>query len=186
MIISVINVSLDGFCNHMDVIADNRHHEFNNQLIEQADIILLGRVTFQLFENFWPKALNDDSLPQHMRQTGTLLTNKQKWVVSSFLSNSDWKNTRFIKNLDPETISGIQQTSKTSILILGSPAVITTLSQSAVIDEYIFLIQPLISGKGKRLFEQALLSAPLQLKIDQQIRLDSGVNILHYKRPLSM
>ena len=57
-IILAINVTPDGFCDHIAVIADDELHRFYSNLLKNADTMLLGRKTFQLMEAHWPSEKN--------------------------------------------------------------------------------------------------------------------------------
>ena len=72
-LISSINVTPDGFCSHSDVIADEELHQFATDLLKQADTVLFGRVTYELFESYWPLTAKDTSLPKSMNEFAQLI-----------------------------------------------------------------------------------------------------------------
>ncbi len=179
-LISSINITIDGFCGHEDVVADEEHHEFINDLLAAADKVLLGRVTFQLFESYWPLAAKDTSLPKAMFDFANLIDNIQKVVVSKTLENTEWRHTTIIQDLSEKSISKLKQDSSKSIVILGSPSIISKLSELKLIDDYYFSVQPIIAGQGKHLFETFSLNKSNSLKLVVTNQYKSGVVTLRY------
>lgn len=183
-LISSINITIDGFCGHEDVVADEEHHEFIVDLLGTAEIVLLGRVTFQLFERYWPLAAKDNSLPKAMFNFANLIDNIQKVVVSKTLEKTDWRHTTIIQELCEKSITQLKQESIKSILILGSPSIVSKLSELKLIDDYYFSVQPIMAGQGKRLFETFRLDKPNSLKLVGTNKYKSGVVTLRYEKSL--
>lgn len=88
-VIHCINMTLDGFCDHSAVIADDEHHRFVNKLMDKSDTLLLGANTFLLFESFWPhvgKTIPGDGL---MLAFGDKINQVDKIVFSCSLSSTN-------------------------------------------------------------------------------------------------
>jgi dihydrofolate reductase len=58
-LIAAMNMTLDGFCDHTTMIADDEIHEHYNELLSCADALLYGRITYQLMENYWPTVVKN-------------------------------------------------------------------------------------------------------------------------------
>jgi dihydrofolate reductase len=177
MLTSSINVTADGFCGHLDAIADEEHHEFALDLLKNADILLLGRRTYQLFESFWPNALNDLTLPESVLQFARVLDNAKKIVATKTLKNVGWKNTTTIATVDSKALSVF---SDKKVLIFGSPDLVSDLSRQGLIDRYYLTVQPIIAGQGKRLFDSLNLPVKQTLTLTDTRQFKSGVTTLFY------
>jgi len=53
-LIAAMNMTLDGFCNHEAMIADEEIHQHYSELLSKADTLIYGRITYQLMESYWP------------------------------------------------------------------------------------------------------------------------------------
>jgi dihydrofolate reductase len=182
-IVCSINITPDGFCNHQDVIADRELHQFINKLTRNADTVILGRSTYDLFAEFWPAAANDKSLPKEMQEFGQLISNIHKIVISKKEKlKSHWQNSTILRSVTKQKIIALKQKKGKNILILGSPSIVDILTKLELIDEYYFSIQPIISGKGKRLFEKIHLKKSQNFKLASSFLYKSGVITLFFKR----
>lgn len=172
-----INMTLDGFCDHTDVIADEELHEFANEQLRNTDLVLLGRVTYELLENYWPVVAKNQSGTAAENEFAGRMDAINKIVFSKTITTPKWKNTRIINsNIDAE-IRKLKKEKGKDMLILGSPAIISYLIGLHLIDEYRISVQPIVSGKGKPLFGK---SEKLDLELIRTKTLGSGVVILYY------
>lgn len=181
-LIASINMTLDGFCDHTAVIADEELHENANELMKTVDTILFGRVTYQLMEKGWPPIVKKPTGIRSMDEFAVLIDNISKIVFSKTLGNVKWKNTRLAKEGIKEEVLELKQSgTKTSKNILvGSPSIIVKLMQLNLIDEYQFSIQPIVLGRGLPLFKN--ISERIDLKLLKTKTLGSGV-VIHYYVP---
>jgi dihydrofolate reductase len=178
-IIASINVTADGFCEHTDAIVEDEHHRFAADLVKQADLLLFGRVTYQLFEGYWPSAARDISLPKPVFELAQLLDNVKKVVASRTLSKVSWNNSTLLPDVTIDTITAIKQVHN-HILLFGSPGLLSVMSKQGLIDEYYFTIQPMLAGKGHRIFDMVTLEQRLNLKYLETKKFASGVVTLCY------
>jgi dihydrofolate reductase len=181
-LISSINVTPDGFCGHTDVIADEEHHQFAIDLLKGADIVLFGRITYQLLESYWPLAAKDRTLPKPMLEFAQLIDKVDKVVASKTLKEIQWKPTTILKEINSDNINDLKQKSNKGILIFGSPGLVSELTKLGLVDEYYFSVQPIISGKGKRLFETLNLKQSHNLCLTDTKQFKSGVVTLCYTK----
>lgn len=93
-LISSINMTLDGFCDHTAVIADDEFHENANELLSNASTLLFGRVTYQLMESGWPPLVKNPSGNKPIDDFAVIIDNIEKIVFSHTLKTVEWNNSR--------------------------------------------------------------------------------------------
>ena len=179
-LISYINVTPDGFCDHTAVIADEELHENANELFRSADTVVFGRVTYQLMESYWPSVVKKPTGIKSVDEFAVLIDNIDKIVFSRTLKNVEWKNTKLATEEIKKEILRLKQQPGKSILV-GSPNIISELTKLGLIDEYYFLVQPMLAGNGKRFFETVNLNKSQNLKLTDTKFLKSGVIVLRYQ-----
>ncbi|MFD1602268.1 dihydrofolate reductase family protein [Flavobacterium artemisiae] len=144
--------------------------EYGNVMQEQmkpADI-LLGRKTFDIFEDYWPK--HAEGWPGINEVT--------KYVLSSTRKNSDWENSEFLSSVDE--IKKLKNTDGGDIKVWGSATLVQLLLQHDLVDELALLIYPIILGKGKKLFDDT--ATPAGFTLVESTATPSGVIAVSYKR----
>lgn len=151
-LIAAINMTLDGFCDHTAMIADEETHEHYNDLLRNAGILIYGRTTYQLMENYWPSVVKNPTGNQPMDDFAVLIDNISKIVYSRTLQHVDWKNTTLKKEIIKEEIVELKQQPGKNIFV-GSPGLIVALTQLDLVDEFQLAIQPTILGSGLPLFK---------------------------------
>lgn len=178
-VIFAINVTVDGCADHTAGIVDDELHGYFTGLLRNADIEIFGRNTYNLMYPYWHDVA--------MNQSGTEVTNEfartfdliPKIVFSTTLKSVEWNNTTLLRsNLQEEIVKLKQQPGKS--ISIGSISIASQLTQLGLIDEYNFVVHPIVAGKGRRLFERLENSSQLEL-IETQ-KLSSGVVALHYKK----
>ncbi len=141
--------------------------KFFDKLLKPADL-LLGRKTFQIWENYWPK--HADMWPGVNEVT--------KFVLSTTRKKSDWENCVFLKNV--ADIKKLKQSKGKEIKIWGSSEVVQLLMKHGLVDEFWLMIHPIALGKGKRLFDTG--SMPTSFKLQESKITPKGVIFANYKR----
>jgi dihydrofolate reductase len=142
------------------------------------DTVLFGRVTYQVFENFWPKNAADKKAPKRARETGEELNEMKKVVFSKTLNEVTWQNTRLVKDDLVEEVRKMKAGDGPDIVIFGSGTIIQQLTAEALIDEYLLVLTPVILGKGKSFFHDV---SQLPLTLLQTKNFKSGNAMLHYQ-----
>jgi dihydrofolate reductase len=137
-----------------------------------SDAHLLGRVTYQGFAAAWPSRTDEQGFADRMNSL-------PKYVVSTTLERVEWNNSHLIKNNVAEEISRLKQQSGQDILVAGSAALVNTLIEHDLVDEYHLLIYPIVIGSGKRLFKDGTKTA---LKLVETKAFSSGV-VAHIYQP---
>lgn len=143
--------------------------------MDACDAILFGRTTYEMLAPYWsPLKNNEDGLADKINSV-------HKYVVSSKLKKVDWNNTTIIKENIVEEVTKLKQMPGHEIHIEGSATLVQLLMEANLIDEYRFLIHPVIIGSGKRFFKDGMKTA--EMKIVKTETLDKGV-VLHCYQPV--
>lgn len=129
---------------------------------------LLGRKTFEIWENYWPN--HSEFWPG--------ITNGNKYVLSKTRQKSDWKNSVFIESLD--AIKKLKNSDGKDIQVWGSSELIHLLLQNDLVDELRLKIHPLLLGKGKKLFDDN--ANPSAFSLVESRMTTTGVILANYKR----
>ena len=145
-LIAAMNMTLDGYCDHTAMIADEEIHEHYADLLRSAGAVIYGRKTFQLME-FWKSLIENPSGDKAMDDFAVAIDNVQKIVYSRTLKNVDWKNTELKSEINKEEILELKQRAGKDIFV-GSPSLIVSLGQLDLIDEYQLGVQPTVIGSG--------------------------------------
>ncbi|MEW6035085.1 MAG: dihydrofolate reductase family protein [Candidatus Micrarchaeota archaeon] len=178
-------VSLDGFFEGKghDLGWHNVDGEFNEFAIKQlkeTDTILLGRKTYQLFEDFWPAAEKDPATARDDLQVAGILGDTQKLVFSTTLSSVDWRNTTLVKKDAEKIVSQLKRQAGKDIAIFGSNNLCVSLVKAGLVDEFRIMVNPVAIGGGTRLLKGLGNTLGLELLKTRTFR--SG-NVLLYYRP---
>ena len=137
-----------------------------------CDALLLGRETYQGFAAAWPNMPGTGDY-------GVRMNSIPKYVVSTTLQEAEWNNSKIIKNNVSEELSILKQQTGQDILIFGSGALVNSLMQYDLIDEYRLMVFPIIVGSGKRLFQD--VNAKQTLRLIETKTFSSGVVVLSYQ-----
>ena len=153
-LIAAINMSLDGFCDHTAMIADDETHQHYNELLRNAGTLIYGRTTYQLMESYWPSIVKSPTGNKPTDEFAVLIDNISKIVFSRTLKNVDWKNTKLKKDILNEEVLELKQSRNVGSknILVGSPSLIVALTQLDLIDEYQLGVQPIVLGSGLPLF----------------------------------
>jgi dihydrofolate reductase len=176
-LIAAINMTLDGFCDHTAVIADDEMHQHYNELLRDAGTILFGRTTYQLMESYWPSVVTNPTGNKPMDEFAVLIDNISKIVFSRTLRNVDWKNATLKKEVIKEEVVELKQQAGKDILV-GSPSLIVALTHLDLIDEYQLSVQPIVLGSGLPLFKN--VNDRIDLKLLKTKTFGCGAVILYY------
>lgn len=177
-LIAAINTTLDGFCDHTTMIADDEIHQHYNELLSNAGTLLYGRITYQLMESYWPSVVKKPTGNKPMDDFAVLIDNISKIVFSRTLKNVDWKNTKLKKEVIKEEILELKQQAGKNILV-GSPSLIAGLMQLDLIDEYQLSVQPTVLGSGLPLFKN--VKDRVDLKLLKTKTFGCGAITLYYE-----
>ena len=181
-LIAAINMTLDGFCDHTAMIADDEIHEHYNDLLRNAGTLIYGRITYQLMESYWPTVVKNPTGNQPTDDFAVLIDDIPKIVYSRKLKNVVWKNTTLKKDIIKEEILELKQSRNggSKPIVVGSPSLIVALAQLGVVDEYQLSIQPTVLGSGLPLFKS--IRDRIDLKLLKTKTFGCGA-VTHYYEP---
>jgi dihydrofolate reductase len=168
-------VSLDGVMENPAWTAPFFSDELGNYQREQlfrSDALLLGRVTYQEFAGAWP------SMEETEGDFAVRMNTLPKHVASTTLRSLDW-NASLIEGDVPTAVAELKRQPGDDILIYGSGELVRTLAQRNLIDEYRLMVNPVIVGKGKHLFDG--VSDVPALKLTDTVTFSTGVVALVYE-----
>lgn len=176
-----INVTLDGCIDHRVGIADDETHKYFTDLMDQHGAMLWGRTTYEMMEEYWPLVASGEiEAPPAMHQWAMKLEDKPKYVVSSQRVEFPWKNSRHLSGDLKTAVHTLVESTPKGVL-LGSNKLATELDRLGMIDEYRFLVHPIIAGHGPRLYAQGLPSER-HMKLRETQNLSNGVIVANYRR----
>ena len=145
-----INVTLDGCCDHREVIADEELHRHAAENLEQADALLYGRVTYEMMEAAWRSSAQTGAKPDWMEPWmepfARTIDAAKKYVVSSTLDRVDW-NAELLRGDLGKAVQQLKQKPGMGLLV-GGVKLSLALAELGLIDEYEFVVQPRVVGHG--------------------------------------
>src|SRR6516164_3134786 len=162
-VIFAINITLDGCCDHTKMIADEEIHEYFTHLMRDVDLLVFGRKTYQLMVPFWPDVAKNQSETKAENEFARTFDSINKVVFSQSLDSAEG-NTRIVRTKPHDEILKFRQEEGKSILI-GGVNIPSQLIELGLVDEYRFVVQPIVAGEGRRLLEGVSLPEKLQLKL---------------------
>ena len=175
-ITSGLFVSLDGVAEspekwHLEYFNDEMGAAVGAQT-EAADTILLGRVTYEGFAEYWSDKTGDGGLGDYFNDT-------PKLVASRTLESVEWMNSKLIRGNVAEELSRLKQSDGKNIAITGSITLVRSLLRDGVLDELELLVHPVIVGNGAKLFPDG--TEPQSLKLVRSATFETGVVHLVYQ-----
>ena len=176
-----INITADGFCGHTDMIADEELHKYFTRLLRNASIILYGRTTYQLMVPYWPDVARNQSESEATNEFARVFDSLDMVVFSTTLKHAEGNKTRIVGGNPAEEVLALKQQPGKDICV-GSLSIASQLSERGLIDEYRFVVHPVIAGKGPRLFEAVKPQERLQLDFVGSKTFRSGVVALQYRK----
>ena len=177
-VIFAINITLDGCCDHAKMIADEETHEYFTHLMRDVDLLVFGRKTYQLMVPFWPDVAKNHSETKAMNEFADAFESIDKVVFSRSLESAEGK-TRIVRTNLRDEIAKLKHEQGKNILI-GGVSIPSQLMQLGLVDEYRFVVQPIVAGDGARLLEGISLPERLQLKLLESRIFKSGCVALRY------
>ena len=175
-----INVTLDGCCDHQAGVADEELHRHHAANLARADALLLGRVTYEMMEEAWRQSATGtwpEWMADWMVPFARTIDVAKKYVVSSTLERVDW-NAELVQGDLAKAVVQLKQ-EPGSGLAVGGVTLPLALADLGLIDEYEFVVQPIVAGHGPTLF--AGLSERLELKLVGRQEFRSGAVALRYQ-----
>ena len=179
------NMTLDGYFTGQNgdlswahTRANKEDKEWNDFVANNAKgggILLLGRVTYDMMASYWPTPAAKQNDPE----TADGINKLQKVVFSRTLKTASWSNTRIVKDDMVAEVRKMKSEGNPGITILGSGSIVSQLTQTGLIDEYNIVINPIVIGKGRTLFEA--IDKQFALKLTKSRPFKNGNVLLSYE-----
>ncbi len=184
-VIFAINTTLDGCCDHTKQRADDETHAYFTDLLRQVDLLVFGRITYELMVPFWPEVAKTQSMSEAENEFARTFDALPKVVFSRSLRSADDRNTRIIRtDLHGEMLKLKREPGKG--ILVGGVSLPTQLIELGLVDEYRFVVGPILAGEGRRLMEGASLPETLQLRLMESKPFRSGCVGLRYAKTVTM
>jgi dihydrofolate reductase len=148
---------------------------FSLENLEAGDMLLFGRVTYEMMASYWLSKSAMESLPQ----VAFRMTQAEKLVFSRTLTQVTWINSRLLSENMVEEVGRLKQTPGKNMTLLGSGSILTQLADAGLIDNYQFMIYPLAIGQGTPIFHN--LKQNLRLRLMSTRIFTSGTVLLSYQ-----
>ena len=155
---------------------DAEYQEFVAGNASGGGELLFGRITYELMAGYWPTPRahqNDPVVAEGMN-------NLRKVVFSRTLDHVTWNNTRLVRGDMAEEVRKMKNESGEGMVILGSGSLVSQLAQEGLIDEYQMVVNPIVLGKGRTMFEE--LKEKLALRLTRTRAFGNGNTFLCYER----
>ena len=140
-------------------MVDDEFQELANAAANSGSTLLFGRVTYQLMAAFWPtpEAIYTDPV------VAEGMNASEKIVFSKTLETVGWHHTRLVKRDMLGEVRRLKQGDGRNLAVLGSGRIVAQLAAADLIDEYQVLINPVVLGRGRSMFEGVGRRLPLKL-----------------------
>jgi len=159
-------VSVDGYFtdakSDLSWAKQNQDDEFREFVAGNASgeaELLFGRKTYEMMASYWPTPMarqNDPVVAEGMN-------NLPKVVFSRTLDKASWNNTKIVKSDPAAAVRKMKSESGNDMVLMGSGTIVSQLAQAGLIDEYQFVVIPIVLGKGRTMFEGVDEKFPLKL-----------------------
>src|SRR5919197_6269433 len=160
-------------CHQCSIVSDSaERRQYIMEEYSKGDAYLLGRVTYDMLWPGWSTQTTGDG-------PGPILNRMHKYVVSTTLSTAPWKESPIISGNVVEEITKLKRQRGKDIIIDGSASLVQSLMGTDLIDEYRFLVQPFIMGRGRRFFPDG--TPPTKLRLVESKALSFGYLALAYQ-----
>ncbi|HEY5756770.1 MAG TPA: dihydrofolate reductase family protein [Steroidobacter sp.] len=171
-----INVTLDGCCDHRTIVPDEELHRHAVENLIRADALLFGRVTYEMMEAAFRAPVQPGARPEWMEPFARTIDAAKKYVVSSTLDRVDW-NAELVRGDLAKAVQQLKQQAGKGLFV-GGVKLPLALAELGLIDEYEFVVQPVVVGHGPTLF--AGISTRVDLKLVSRHEFGSGAVAMRY------
>jgi dihydrofolate reductase len=171
-------VSADGYFASNDgnldwTVPDEAIDQAGAARMQDFDTMLFGRHTYEAFESFWPHAEGDSDSANDphtqgrrsktLRSMASWINQTPKWLFSTSKQQLSWQNSRLFPKLDPAELRALKHAPGKNMIVFGSGSLVAQLTQHGLIDEYQFIVGPVLLGSGRSLIQGVAERVPLEL-----------------------
>ena len=181
-LIAAMNMTLDGFCDHTAMIADDEIHQHYNELLSNTGTLIYGRITYQLMESYWPSVVKNPTGNKPKDEFAVTIDNIPKIVFSHTLQHVEWKTAKLAKKDIKEEVLELRQSSNggSKDILVGSPGLIVACMNLNLIDEFQLCVHPIILGSGLTPLLKTI-NDRINLKLLKTKTFSCGAVMLYYK-----
>jgi dihydrofolate reductase len=180
-----VQMSIDGFVGgpngELDWMTwewDEELKKFVTELTDPIDTVLLGKNMTDGFINHWKNVAAETDNPNYY--AGVKFTEVPKVVFSKTLKESVWENTTLAKGDLTEEVDKLKSTDGNYMMVYGGASFVSSLIDAQLIDDYYLFINPVIIGKGLKIFSDT--PKKVNLKLIDSVKYDCGITVLHYQK----
>ena len=175
-----INLTADGCCDHTKSLGYEDIHQYFTDLMQDVDLLIYGRKTYELMVPFWPDmAKNLSGQTKAMNDFAQAFDAIDRLVFSHTLDNTTDEKTRIVRSNPGDEVRKLKLQPGKNMLV-GGVALPSQLIELGLVDEFHVAIHPLMVGAGRRFLEDSLLSEKLLLTLTEVKALPSGCVALRY------
>jgi dihydrofolate reductase len=172
-----INVSVDGFADHTSFAPDDELMDFFTDQLENTDVVLFGRETYNLMADYWPHAHENPQASKAELRFAKRYNEMEKVVFSRTLPRAEWNNSRLVRDDMVAEVRKLKQQSGKPVSI-GGIAIAQELMRHGLVDEYYLVVHPVAVMKGRRLFDH--LDGAVNFRLADTKVFESSAVALHY------
>lgn len=177
------HVSLDGYFTDANgdmsfahnTNPDTEWDAFVDSNASDGGVLLFGRITYELMASFWPTRAAIEQMPVVAQG----MNNLPKVVFSTTMDKAPWNNTKLVKTDLVGKVRKMKQEPGRDMVIFGSGTLISQLTQAGLIDEYQIVVDPVVLGKGRTMFDG--IKDTLSLKLIKTRTFRNGNVLLCYE-----
>jgi len=138
-------------------------------------MLLFGRKTYEMMSSFWPTPAAMNSMPEIAKG----MNSAEKIVFSKTIKEAKWNNTKIISDNIVEEVRKLKESGSKDMTILGSGSILSLFADNGLIDEYQFMIDPVVIGEGSSVLKN--ITKKLDLKLTKSKVYKSGVILAIYE-----
>jgi len=181
-----MHVSLDGFVagpkGEMDWISvEDAMFAYATKRIEESDVALYGRVTYEMMDAYWPTAADQPNAGRHDVQHGNWYNQVEKIVISKSLKGLSKPKTKVISENFITEVEKLKTGNGKDIIVFGSPSTYHQLIEFGLVDELWMFVNPVLLGEGIPMFGKG--KSRQKFGLIEATTFASGVVCLHYNKP---
>ncbi|MHB8605729.1 MAG: dihydrofolate reductase family protein [Thermoplasmatota archaeon] len=183
-IVTFNNVSADGYFAdaHGELGWTNPDPKLSAYVMsgQNIDTALFGRVTYEHFEAFWPAASADPDLPKELRVFADSLDAMRKIVYSRTRKSVTWKNSELAPKFVAKDVERLKAARGGDIIVFGSGTIVRELTAHGLVDEYVFIVNPVLLGSGQSFLRES--EKATRVKLLEAKTFASGNVLMRYGR----
>ena len=151
-------VSADGYFGAPDgniewPVQDPELDKYATSGMDDTGAMMFGRKTYDGFKSFWPRAVDESphGPPRRSPELAAMaawINKMPKYVFSRTLTDASWTGTKILGEFDPKVVEDLKRSVDKTIMIFGSGSIVSLLTEHGLIDEYTYVVSPLLLGSG--------------------------------------